>query len=234
MAKEQVNLSLTLSDDKRSVYIAPTALSEEGTTVSVIPLANNYDYQVVVSGLVNKETGEVLPDQLLTIRTPYSPMYCTLESLKMVVETFGISDMAMRSYIREASKNADFIAGGTAVENGSIVPYEVEEFVRTKATIDCLLRSYMDRMYNGAGSRYKLDQVEYEDGFSATGWKELLGGLRKALKEWQDAIRGYYNEGRCKPKATRVGLKSSSNTDVAYTTVDTIINDFTRTTPQWS
>lgn len=62
----------------------------------------------------------------------------------------------------------------------------------------------------------------------------MLDRLAKELQKWQDAIRGYYNEGRVKPRATRVGIKSSQNSDVAYTTLDSIIQDVTRNVPQWS
>lgn len=62
----------------------------------------------------------------------------------------------------------------------------------------------------------------------------MLDLLRGNLKEWQDAIRGYYNEGRAAPVATRIGLKASSNSEVTHTTVDMILNDWTRTMPESS
>ena len=62
----------------------------------------------------------------------------------------------------------------------------------------------------------------------------LIDALKKALQKWQDAVRGYYNEGRVKPKATRIGIKSSQNSDVSFTTIDSILQDYTRSMPQWS
>ena len=61
---------------------------------------------------------------------------------------------------------------------------------------------------------------------------KLLDRLRKNLHDWQDALRGYYNEGRAKPKATRIGTKSNTNSQIAHTTVDKILNDFSRTMPE--
>lgn len=84
------------------------------------------------------------------------------------------------------------------------------------------------------GGTYKLGDAELTDSTNSTMFKNMIKLLQDDLKKWQDAIRGYYNEGRAKPKATRIGLKSSSNSDVSQITVDTILNDLTRTPPQWS
>lgn len=199
--------------------------------LQVIPekLENNSSYTITIKGVIDQATGKTLPDQTLIIKTPYSPMYCTLESLKMIVDTFEIPEQNLLSFIRDASKYADFVSGGTANPKD----FAVEEFTRTKAILDCLVRTFMTRSYDG-GNRYKLDTVEYEDSVNSTSFKSLIDALKKALREWQDAIRGYYNEGRVKPKATRIGIKSSQNADVSYTTVDTILQDYTRSMPQWN
>lgn len=212
------------------VRIKPFSEQENET----LSFDNNAIYKITIANARNLETGEILPPQTISIRTAFYPFYCTLDSLKMVVDTFNIPDMAMRSYIRDASKNADFIAGGKAVQDGQEVPYEVEEFVRVKATLDCLLRGFMDRTYNGGGDRYKLDVVEYENSLNANAFKDLIDGLRNALRMWQDAIRGYYNEGRVRPRATRIGLKAVDDNNVPYISVDTIMNDYTRVVPQYS
>ena len=91
----------------------------------------------------------------------------------------------------------------------------------------------MNRTLDG-GNKYKLDTVEYEDSVNSASFKNLIDALKKALQKWQDAVRGYYNEGRVKPKATRIGIKSSQNSDVSFTTVDSILQDYTRNMPQWS
>lgn len=199
--------------------------------LQIIPstLTNNSSYTITIKGVIDTSTGKTLPDKTITIKTPYSPMYCTVESLKMVVDTFDIPEQNLLSFIRDASKYADFISGGTA----DSTDFAVEEFVRTKSVLDCLVRTFMSRANDG-GNTYKLDVVEYQDSVNSTSFKNIIDALKKALKEWQDAIRGYYNEGRVKPKATRIGIKSSQNGDVSYTTVDTILQDVSRSMPQWS
>ena len=84
------------------------------------------------------------------------------------------------------------------------------------------------------GGTYTLGDATLQDSINSTSFKNMIKMLQDDLKKWEDAIRGYYNEGRVKPKATRIGLKSSSNSDVSQITVDTILNDITRTPPQWS
>lgn len=217
---------------KAKELTATIALNEDETVVVVTPdqkLENNSIYTVTVKGLMSAD-GTPIPDATIEYRTPYSPLYCSVDSLKLVVDTFGISDEAMLSYIRQASREADFIAGGTA----DPTDFAVQQFARTKATYDCLTRSFMDRTYSGGGSRYKLDTAEYEDSLNAAAFKQLLDRLGKELQKWQDAIRGYFNEGRAKPKATRMGLKSAQNAEIKQTTLDTIIQDATRNVPQWS
>ena len=192
-------------------------------------IQNNSSYTITLKGVIDTATGKTLPDKTIVIKTPYSPMYCTLESLKMVVDTFEIPEQNLLSFIRDASKYADFVSGGTA----DSTDFAVEEFVRTKSVLDCLVRTFMNRTLDG-GNKYKLDTVEYEDSVNSASFKNLIDALKKALQKWQDAVRGYYNEGRVKPKATRIGIKSSQNSDVSFTTVDSILQDYTRNMPQWS
>ena len=90
-----------------------------------------------------------------------------------------------------------------------------------------LLKAYMERA-SESGSKGTLGDVTFESSENYGSIKDLIKTLKDELKKWEDAMRGYHNEGRAKPKATRVGLKASSNSDVALTTVDTILTDFAR------
>lgn len=207
-----------------------------GNILEITPtdgIKDNSTYTFRIKGITSLDGKKIFPEQVFEITTAIAPMYCTLSSLMALVDSFGVPEANLLSYIRNASKEADFIAGGTAVKSGATVPYEVEQFVRTKATLDCLIRACMDRTMTGGGT-YKLGDAEVEDSINSTSFKNMIKLLQDDLKKWQDAIRGYYNEGRVKPRATRIGLKSSSNSDVSQITVDTILNDITRTAPQWS
>ena len=207
-----------------------------GNILEVTPadgIKDNSKYVIRIKGITSKDGTKKFPENVITVTTAITPMYCTLNSLKALVDSFGVPEANLLSYIRDASKEADFIAGGTAVKKGKTPTFAVEQFVRTKATLDCLIRSCIDRTLSGGG-KYVLGDAQIEDSINSTSYKNMIKMLQDDLNKWQDAIRGYYNEGRVKPRATRIGLKSSSNSDVGQITVDTILNDISRTPPQWS
>lgn len=207
-----------------------------GSILEITPsvaIADNSLYTIKIKGVKSLDGSKTFPEKTFNVTTALSPMYCTLKSLSALVDSFGIPEENMLSYIRDASKYADFVAGGTAVKKGKTPSFAVEQFVRTKATLDCLLRACMNKSYSSGGT-YTLGDATLEEATNSGSFKNMISTLRDELQKWQDAIRGYYNEGRVKPKATRIGLKSSSNSDVAHTTVDQILNDISRTMPEGS
>lgn len=220
MAKERIVAEISYEENTKDIVkIAPKEV-----------LANS-DYTFTVSGLKDKD-GNTLETKTFTIRTEYKPMYCTLTSLKMITDAYEIPDNNMRSYIRDASKYADYIISQTKskIKTDS---FAVENFVKLKATYDCLMRMIMSTGFD-KDNRYKLDVIEYEHEKDLGTLKDLLDDLNKQLKIWEDAVRGYWPEGRAKPKVTRIGLKSSSNTDVQWTTTESLLQEIARSVPQWS
>ncbi len=223
---EIINATAELSEDKQTIVVTPD-----------VAIADNSIYEVIISGVKSADGTKTLPSFTAKIMTPLSPMYCTVDSIKALVDSFGIPEQNLRIYIRDASNYADYIMSSSGTVSASEKKkrqFALEQFVRTKVTLDCMQRSCMDRVSSGAGSTFKLDAVEITESMNSTVWKSMMADLRKDLQKWQDAIRGYFNEGRAKPKATRVGIKASENNDVSHTTVDKILNDFTRTMPDWS
>jgi hypothetical protein len=220
MAKEKIVAEIKYEDDTKNVVM-----------ISPKELLANSDYTFTISGVRNKN-GELLEKKNFTIRTEYKPMYCTLTSLKMITDAYEIPDDNMRSYIRDASKYADYIISQTKskIKTDS---FAVENFVKTKATYDCLMRMIMSTGFD-KDNRYKLDVIEYEHEKDLDALRGLLDDLVKQIKVWEDAVRGYWPEGRAKPKVTRIGIKSSSNTDVAWTTTESLLQDIARSVPQWS
>lgn len=220
MAKEKIVAEIKYEDDTKNVVM-----------ISPKELLANSDYTFTISGVRNKN-GELLEKKNFTIRTEYKPMYCTLTSLKMITDAYEIPDDNMRSYIRDASKYADYIISQTKskIKTDS---FAVENFVKTKATYDCLMRMIMSTGFD-KDNRYKLDVIEYEYEKDLDALRGLLDDLAKQIKVWEDAVRGYWPEGRAKPKVTRIGIKSSSNTDVAWTTTESLLQDIARSVPQWS
>ena len=221
MSKERIVANINYEDEssKNILKIAPEKVKD------------NSDYTFTISGIKDKN-GNLLATKTFTIRTEYKPMYCTLESLKMITDAYEIPDNNMRSFIRDASKYADFIISQTKAKTKTD-SFAVENFVKTKATYDCLMRMIMSAGLN-KNNRYKLDVIEYEHESDIEALKELLDDLGKQLKTWEDAVRGYWPEGRAKPRITRIGIKSASNTEVAWTTTESLLQEIARSVPQWS
>ena len=204
-------------------------------TLSITPtetIQDNSTYTIKISGLKSANKEKLLPTTQIKITTAISPAYCTLSSLKALVNTFNIPETDLLSYIRDASNYADFISGSSVSSstNSSTTSFAKEQFTRTKATLDCLLRGTIEKAYS-SGNKYTLDVATLEDSTNAEAFSNLIDLLKDELTKWQDAIRGYYNEGRVAPTATRISLKSTTNSEVSDTTVDKILNDFTRTMP---
>lgn len=222
MAKENIECSYEIIDSN---------------TLSIIPsteVKDNSVYKIKISGLKSSDGKKILPDTTIEVLTAVSPMYCTLNSLKALIDKFNISEKNLLMYIRDASNYADFIGSSTTSStNSSSIDFAKEQFTRTKATLDCLLRGIIDKSYED-GSKYTLDVATFEESSNLEILEKLIDDLKKDLVKWQDAVRGYYNEGRVAPVVTRIGIKSNTNSDVSHTTVDTILNDFTRTPPEGS
>ena len=223
---EPVEVIAGVGDDFKSLMIQP---QDE-------ILENSY-YEVTVSGVKSKDGTKTLPPVTLTFMTPLNPMYCSVKSVRALVDAYGIPERNLRLYIHEASEYADYILSQSGTVSESTKEkrmFALQQFVRTKVTMDCINSYMMSSTATGVGSRYKLDVVEVEESMNASAMKAMLDALRKDLDKWQDAIRGYFPEGRAKPKATRVGLKANQNSDVPHTTVDKILDSISRTPPDGS
>ena len=209
----------------------------EDNILNIIPNTNildNSQYTIKISGLTNKDGTKTLPTQIIAVTTAVTPAYCTLNSLKAVTEGFGIEDATMLIYIREASKFADFIASNSNI-SGDTLDYAKGELTKVKATLDCLMQGFVAGSFTAAqAKRYKLGEDEIEEADRATAFQKLLDWLRWLLQYWEDAVRGYINPGRAKPKATRLGISAADNNDVAQITFDQIVNDYTRSVVQFS
>lgn len=218
---EQVEFEIQANEN--ILEIIPTEIKDSST------------YSIKISGLKSADGTKVYPDQIFKITTAVSPAYCTLDSLKSLADSFGIDDQTMLTYIVEASNFADFVATATTSNaKGNTLVYAKSELTKVKAALDCLTSGYIGGTFLSGGNRYKLGEDELEEGDRAAAFKNLLDWLKWLLRYWMDAVRGYLNPGHAKPKATRLGIKASENTDVSQITVDSLIDDYNRNFIQWS
>ena len=193
-------------------------------------------YTITITGLKSVD-GKEFPKQTIRVATAASNMYCSLTELKNLCSTFNIPDEVMLSFIRAGSNYADFIAStisSTSSSGTTTLLYSKGMLAQVWAALECLTVGFLQGGFVVGGNRYKLGEDELEEGDRAASFKNLLDWLRWLLKYWIDAVRGYWNEGRARPRATRQGISASDNQDVAQITVDSLITDFTRNAVQFS
>ena len=191
------------------------------------PIEDNAQYEIRIKDLRSKDGKSVLDSYSCKVVTELSPSYCKISDVAVLIDTFEVPETTILYYIREASKYADYIAEAAGVSS-SEASFAMKEFVKTKCTIDCLLKAYVNKAA-GSGIKGSLGEISFENTEKyATSINDLLDDLWKRLKKWEDAIRGYDLEGRAAPQFA-VKAKDASSSDSA--TFTDIVNDNTRTLP---
>lgn len=216
--------------------VVPATLKISGNTVTVIldeaEIQDNSQYEIRLTDLKSLDGKSVLDEYKYKIVTELSPAYCNISDVAVMVDTFvDIPESMILYYIREASKYVDYINNGGSSGTGSTtsnteITFPMREFVKTKATIDCLLKAYVNKAA-GSGIKGKLGEISFENTEKyATSINDLLDDLWKRLKGWEDAIKGYELEGRAAPVYAIRGSETSDNTPASE-----LINDITRDLP---
>lgn len=191
------------------------------------PITDNSVYDIKINNLLAKDNKNKSISTTLKIATKLSPCYCNPYSVKVLLNEFELSDIDILFFIRQASRYAEYINGGpvTLDSNGN-PPFEVEKFVEVKATYDALTKAYVIGN-NDAGMEGTLGDLTFKNGDAISNLKKMLDTLKKDLKTWQDAIRGYKFEGRNEMKT---GLRS--NRTLRATPASIILGDYTRNVNQ--
>ena len=192
-----------------------------------MPLEDNCQYEIRLKNFSSLDGKAALESYTYKVVTKLSPSYCKISDVAVLVDTFEIPESTILYYIREASRYADYIVEAAGVSS-SDAEFAIKEFVKTKTTIDCLLKAYVNKAA-GSGIKGTLGEISFENTEKyATSINDLLDSLWLRLKKWEDAIRGYDLEGRAKPKFAVRGKDASSSDSAVFSD---IINDNTRTLP---
>ena len=152
--------------------------------------------------------------------TAMAPMYCQIMDVESLLEIVDVPIDIILYNIREASKYADYVF--EAIFRNSKyhyrnvykeikidpnnIPFEVKQFVRYKATKDCLLKIYMalatNKMLEGA-----LGEVKFKVREEIPDLKKVLEYLDDEIQKWLDALKGYELEGRAITETAIKGYK---------------------------
>ncbi len=190
------------------------------------PIEDNSIYDIRFNGIKSMD-GKILQNQQFKIATKMTPCYCSIDAVKILCEDFELPDSDILFFIRQASREADYINKGPVQRdrNGN-VPFPVEKFVETKATIDALTKAYINGN-NEAGMEGTLGQLTFKNGAQLDNLRKLLQNLKRNLARWQDAIRGYDFEGR-----NDMSFALRANKTRRPTPARTILSDFSRNVNQ--
>ena len=195
-----------------------------GNCLEITPdeaIEDNAVYEVRLRNIVSKDGKKEYPAQKFEITTAMTPMYCSVDEIKMLVAVFDIPESTILMMIRRASREADFI-NGKPVDTSKGIPFEVEQFVAVKASLLALLRAYA---VGGAESGLEgtLGKITFKNGDELASIKALIDRLRGEAKKWQEAIRGYVFEGR---NVSKYALRG--NWSLRATPAHAILDDWTR------
>jgi hypothetical protein len=192
--------------------------------LEIIPdegIEDNATYTIRLKGIRSINHDKVLEKAEIKITTAMTPSYCKLDAVKVLVDIFNISEADILYLIRQASKEADFINGGP-VDTSNGVPYEVEKFTETKATLLALTKAYAITGHD-SGLEGTLGKISFKNGTTLSNINNLINQLRRECKIWSDAIRGYKLEGRNKPTFALRGQHTFKATPV-----EVILNNYRR------
>lgn len=183
-------------------------------------IQDNYQYEIRLKNFESEDGTAVLNNYTYKIVTEMSPAYCTISDVAVLVDVFNIPESTILYYIREASKNVDYIlsTNSSSTTGNSIneITFPMHEFVKTKTMIDCLLKAYVTKAA-GAGVKGTLGVISFENTEKyATSIAELLDGLRAQLKGWEEALKGYELEGRAKPQYAVKAKKATSQDSTVF------------------
>jgi hypothetical protein len=184
----------------------------------------NSIYEIRIKGLKSINKDKKLDTLKLKVVTELIPSYCSIEGINALVDVFDIPEERLLYYIREASRYADYVKGTAAVKTEEIASFEVEQFVKTKASLDALLSVYAQKA-SDSGTKGTLGDITFETSKAFGSIKDLIKLLKEEFKKWEDVLSGYSNVDQGKM------VKENFNSDVTVTT-EVILNDSNHSSAQ--
>jgi hypothetical protein len=201
--------------------------------VPVIPLENNYKYTIAMN---NIKSADGLYDSGAITKELYSeftPMYCTVESVQMLLQDKEIDEIIIKMNIREASKFVDFIRKNRtpamlrAIEYDVIhvkedISYEADQYARYRAAYDCLVGTTISRT-SQSGLKGQLGDVIFDISSDTPDISDLLDLLKDQFEYWLDVINGVV-KGTAMPTSAVKSSNRLLNTSLPHTCREQVFN----------
>lgn len=185
----------------------------DGNFLKITPVGgvkDNSVYEIRFKRIDSVLKNKTLKDKKIKIISNLTPCYVGIESVRILAEVFDATEEEILFYIRDASKYADYIRSHcTFVPVVEEIKFELEQFVKTKAILDALLKGYVSKSQL-AGLKGVLGNLSFENGDTLGSIQNVINYFKDELRKWGDAIRGYHLEGRNTP---RTAIKSTNSTE---------------------
>ena len=185
----------------------------DGNFLKITPVGgvkDNSVYEIRFKRIDSVLKNKTLKDKKIKIISNLTPCYVGIESVRILAEVFDATEEEILFYIRDASKYADYIRSHcTFVPAVEEIKFELEQFVKTKAILDALLKGYVSKSQL-AGLKGVLGNLSFENGDTLGSIQNVINYFKDELRKWGDAIRGYHLEGRNTP---RTAIKSTNSTE---------------------
>lgn len=192
----------------------------DGNFLKITPtdgIKENSVYEIRIKNLQSVQKNKKMKNKKVKVISELTPCYVSIESVRILAEVFEATEEEILFYIRDASKYADYvIAHSKTKPSVSSIQFELEQFVKTKAILDALLKGYVDKSQI-TGLKGVLGNLSFENESEDTlaSIKDVIDYFKAELVKWSDAIRGYHLEGRNKPKSTVLGGNSTSTISIS-------------------
>ena len=170
---------------------------------------DNSVYEIRFKRIDSVLKNKTLKDKKIKIISNLTPCYIGIESVRILAEVFDATEEEILFYIRDASKYADYIRSHcTVVPAVEDIKFELEQFVKTKAILDALLKGYVSKSQL-AGLKGVLGNLSFENGDTLGSIQNVINYFKDELRKWGDAIRGYHLEGRNTPQSAIKSIYST-------------------------
>lgn len=192
--------------------------------VQIIPdkgIKDNSIYEITLKN-IKDEFGNVFT-KTYTVYTKMSPLFTDVNAVRSLIASIEVDDSTILYHIREASKFAEYIKGEKIPEDN--IPFEVTQFVKYRAAHECLLNFSIGQS-SSTGITGAVGNVSFSEKETSRDLSNLLKALSDEVAKWNDAVKGYGNEGRAKMQYAVKGYYKSIIAPPG--TISPNISDFNR------
>lgn len=163
------------------------------------PIEDNYIYDIQITNLSGDEHKKL--DKIkLSIFTAPTPSYCTVNTVRAIVDSTELDDLTIIQNIKEASKLADYfstiklnaakINEKYYAHNPNAQITEKQQFVKYSTVKNSLLKLKAQGLLSGS-IKAALGEISLDADGSPNEFDSFLKDLDLEIDKWKKALQGY-------------------------------------------